>query len=170
MTRRRRPAGIGVKSSLYGPCKLVFDRTRRTSDGDGGAEAVETALFIACSDEICRFDLNSGELDIFEWGLRVTGVIKPYAIASLPTGLIVSCSCTHSIYCIDPFSGSYDVLVGRGLARVENSAGFVDGIGLAARFNTSPDVVVAEPHGCVYFCDSGNHRIRRLTLPNRFFQ
>jgi len=48
------------------------------------------------------------------------------------------------------------------LAGAAGQAGFADGQGSSARFN-SPRGIVAAPDGSIYVADSGNHTIRRIT-------
>jgi sugar lactone lactonase YvrE len=48
------------------------------------------------------------------------------------------------------------------LAGTAGQAGFADGQGSSARFN-SPRGIVAAPDGSIYVADSGNHTIRRIT-------
>lgn len=63
----------------------------------------------------------------------------------------------HVIRRIDAFSGEVSTWAGIG------QAGWADGPGLAARFN-SPSAVATDAAGNVYVADTGNHVIRRIAV------
>ncbi|MBI3651642.1 MAG: fibronectin type III domain-containing protein [Acidobacteria bacterium] len=88
------------------------------------------------------------------------GIGTPVGItASANSTLYVSDSSTHRIFQVTS-AGSVSVLAGSGLA------GFADGTGTAALFNTPGQLVWANPTGgaVLFIADQNNHRIRRLLL------
>ncbi len=96
--------GIGLRSSIYRPQNLVFDRSRSTKP--------ESVLYITCEHGIARFDLTTSELCIASH--RTTN-FKPCAIDATPSGqLIVGCLSTNSIYSVDPLTGEDELLAGAG--------------------------------------------------------
>lgn len=62
----------------------------------------------------------------------------------------------NTVKVIDPKSGDFSVLAGKG------EAGYADGKGDKALF-TGPSGIVVDPQGTAFVVDSDNHRIRRIT-------
>lgn len=80
----------------------------------------------------------------------------PYGVAMAGDGsVIVSDGMAHRIRRIDP-AGVVTTIAGR-------DAGFADGPGHAARFDT-PSGIAIGPDGAVYVADTANNAVRRVTL------
>ncbi|GEM_PF-6748174 len=77
-------------------------------------------------------------------------------VITAPDGTIYACdSAQHAIYQIA--NGSVNVIAGQG------SAGFSgDGASAASAMLRSPQGLLLDGSGNLYFCDSGNHRIRKI--------
>lgn len=86
-----------------------------------------------------------------------TLLYSPCGVAVTATGIVyISDSYNHLIRKVDPF-GNVTTFAGQ-----EGSAGFTDGCGTAAQFNT-PMGLTVDIEGNVYVADYENHAIRKIT-------
>lgn len=84
----------------------------------------------------------------------------PNAVACGPGGVLYVSDCrNHRLRQISP-GGDVTTIAGSGPAAVL-SGGFADGPAATARLS-SPSGLAVAPDGTVYFCDTGNHRVRFL--------
>jgi hypothetical protein len=90
------------------------------------------------------------------------GALTPFGIAATPSGaLIVSCTKTHSVYAIDPYTGHCERVAGTG-----SSGEPKDGPALQAVFEETQALVAVDSECSAYVSDLA---IRRITLPPEFF-
>ncbi len=158
--------GVGLKSSIMWPRKIIFDRSPTTEP--------ESALFISSLNAIRRLDLSTRRLTTCPWNAPRTGhapapEIEPSGLNITPSGhLIVSCTATSSVYLFDPKTGNNELLAGRGSNRRPSSVP-VDGTGKFVHFREPRDLVVVESEQCLYLVDSAHRCVRHMTLPPSLF-
>ncbi len=154
--------GIGERSSISNPRRLAFDRNPSVKP--------ESYLFITTDRAIRRLHVSSGEVTTCKW-LDKPAHLTPLGVCSISVGLIVSCFGTHSIYLFDPYRGTSQLLAGAGVVDLgATAAGYEDGTGKTARFWHPYSLVADDGERCIYITDHSNQRIRRMTLPDSFFQ
>ncbi len=161
--------GLGQRSAIRNPRKLAFDRSRDVTS--------QSVLYITGLKQLRRLDLTKRHLTTPKCKTVTATESSPnidlYGIASLLSGqLIVTSELYHSVYLCDPRLGRYQLLAGAGGAGESATArrDFVDGVGTSARFSRPSDVVVLDSERCSYIADSGNRRLRHMTLPAYLFE
>ncbi len=157
--------GIGLECAIYQPRKLAFARpTAHTAPPTAAKPAEPTVLYITSQDGIRQFEIESGRMTTC---YRTGSGNSQYffsGIATTPSGhLVISCLITKSIYSFDPRTTKLERLAGTG------SIGFADGPGTAAKFRKPYDLAVVDSERVTYVMDSGNRRVRCVTLPESLF-
>ncbi len=149
--------GTGV--TLYHPRRIVFDRSRSVTP--------ESIVFITAATCLHRLDLATKQLTTCKWS---GDHFNPCGIDMTPSGhLIVTCLTAHSIYLYDPTTSTQELLAGDGVGFDPETEQFADGPGSIARFYDPNAAVVVDSEQCVFIADSGNNRLRRMTLPKSLF-
>jgi len=144
---------------------LTFTRQKGFARPFGLAFAADGALYAQTDSSDLDATVNDAGM---LWRLdRRTGVATPVArglgrprgIAALPDGRVVLVDNErHVVRLLDPRTREVTALAG-----ASGTAGWVDGVGAAARFNHPYDVVLA-PDGVLILADHGNNRLRAVTL------
>ena len=163
LSRLASPVGVAVDRSNNVYVVTQRDGKLRKFSSNGsllltiGGLVAPTALALDASDNAYVTELRGTVQKIAPDGsftFITSGFIRPRGIAVMKNGLLaVSESGTHAIHAVDPTTGASTVLAGK------NGAGFNDGPGDVARFN-SPFGVAVAPNGSVVVADRLNHRVR----------
>ncbi len=159
--------GVGLECAISTPRKFVFDTSRSVN--------AESAIYITSAGGIRRLNLITREMTTCPMAdQRISRTFDVWAIAIAPGGaLIFSCLESHSIYSLDPRTGSISLIAGGGTpierGGVTDPHSFVDGYGTEPRFHLVYAIALVEHEQCLYIADSGNRRIRRMTLPQSLF-
>ncbi len=150
--RKGKEDGKCSEAGIYGPSRIVFDRSV-TADPD-------SVLWMAVQN-LRRFDIKTGMISTW---LPDVELSMTASIDSTLNGTLIIVN-GDQLCSFDPRTGRYDVLAGHS---IEDD--FADGSGLDARFHAPVAIAVVDHERCVFVADCHNNRIRRVTLPHTFFK
>lgn len=145
----------GEASTFYGGVPS-FTRPFALARSDG-------ALYVATDNDPAK---GHGPMSGTLWTIDDAGhariiamrIGRPRGIAVLSDGrLAIADYMHHVIELVDPVTGVVSPFAG-----VWDAAGFADGLGAAARFDT-PYAIVRRPDDTLIVVDQGNHRLRAIT-------
>jgi hypothetical protein len=156
-------AGTGVAGLTDGPAvSAQFNQPYGVAFDEG-----ERSLLVAdyLNHSIRKIDLDSGKVSTLA-GNGTAGNVdgsgadarfnQPYNVHSDGTGgFLVPDQLNHTIRRLSA-AGEVTTIAGSG------TAGFADGVGVAAQFN-NPTGVTAGPGGEIFVADRNNHRVRRIS-------
>jgi hypothetical protein len=109
-----------------------------------------------------RIVLILGQLTTIWFDKAIQGTLC--GIACTPSGvLVLTDPFGGRIYAVDPATGRWELLSGPSKGEP------TDGPALSAVFHSPSGIEVVASECCAYVCDSGNHCIRRITLPPEWF-
>ncbi len=144
--------GTGTSAQFFQPLGVAVDGSGNVYVADYGNHRIRKitssgVVNTLAGSGVAGYADGTGTVAQFNWpsGVEVDGSGNVY----------VADYTNHRIRKITP-SGVVSTLAGSG------TAGFADGIGIAAKFYWPSDVAV-DGSGNVYVADSGNHRIRKIT-------
>jgi sugar lactone lactonase YvrE len=138
--------GTGESAAFRDPKGLAFDEAGNLFVSDSEAKTIRKIA----SNGATSLVAGGGLLTVVD----AVGFSWPRGLVVTPEGLVVVDGSAHTVRrlifgsLVQTFAGS--------------SAGFKDGSGTAARFN-SPHAVARDGAGNLYVADAGNHRIRQIT-------
>ncbi len=144
-------AGPALDATFSYPSSLVFDRSPHLIP--------ESVLWIVAG-QLRRFDLRKRVVTTVLFGLALS---QNASIDSTPSGMLIVAN-GDLISLFDTRTGTKKQLAGSA-----SESGYMDGPDGKARFSDLRAVVVIDWERCAYVADSGNHRIRRVTLPSILF-
>jgi len=131
-----------------------------TTDADGDAVALTTPtlpswLSLTINTTVSTL-AGSGTAGFVDASGTTAQFDQPYGVAVDASGTVYVADYKNQLIRKITSAGVVSTLAGSG------TAGFADGIGMAAQFN-GPSGVAVDASGTVYVADSGNHRIRKIT-------
>ncbi len=145
--------GKGGAAKFSSPRGIAVSAAGIAFVADGGNHRIRRVL----PDGTVTTIAGAGVAGLLDGGALSARFNQPYGVAIRGDGaLLIADTGDHAIRLLA--SGSVSTLAG------STAAGYVDGIGAAAKFS-SPQAVATSADGAVIVADSNNHRIRRVA-PN----
>lgn len=144
--------GNGTEARFNGICGLVRSPDGKLYVGDSENYRIRV---IAPNQDVTTFAGN-GETSYLDGPVNIAMISSPNGFTADPQGnLYVVDNGNNRIRKVSP-TGIVSTLAGSSVA------GFQDGIGSSANFN-SPDHIVLDSKGCLFVTDYNNNRIRKIT-------